>query len=170
MQQKFYDLITRETKKLANLKNSYSMLSHERDNPKKEEPPSRNEQAAANEIQEKIEFEEELKRDADQKALLLQGIINECAASGNPLPKSLIQLLHNQNGIYKKMEIVKSKYTYKLNFRNPHIAEAKCTRMEYKYQGGQAGHERNQDAFSQSRQSHASLQRGNVKSFKLCQG
>ena len=62
--------------------------------------PSPNKQAIANEIREQQEFEEEMKRDAEEKKLLLQAVINEANESGYPMPKSLIKLMHSQNGNY----------------------------------------------------------------------
>ena len=99
MQQHFYDLISRESGKLVNLKNMYNVdLEHKKKQIQMEHVPCPEEIAAENERREKLQFDEEIRKEAEEKQLLLQAIINESAASGCPIPKSLIQLLHSQNG------------------------------------------------------------------------
>ena len=99
MQQQFYDLITRESGKLINLKHVHSIVDQDRTQ-KKIIPDNEKDEilAAEKERREKMEFEEEIKRDAEEKQMLLQATINEAEESGFPLPKSLIKLLHSQNG------------------------------------------------------------------------
>lgn len=97
MQQQFYDLITRESEKLANLRNVYNVLAQDQEKiiPNKESEDSI---AAEKEKRERLQFEEEMRKEAEEKQILLQAVINESAESGYPLPKSMIKLLHSQNG------------------------------------------------------------------------
>lgn len=101
MQQQFYDLISRETAKLVHLRNSYDVVMSERGKKK----PASNEQAVANELMEQQQFEEDMKKESEEKKLLLQNVINESAASGFPLPKSMIKLLHSHNGNILNLQI-----------------------------------------------------------------
>lgn len=83
-----------------NLKNSYDLVMAQRENSKSLQSrlPYNNEQAEENERREHIEFQEEIRRDAEEKKLLLQAIVNEADASGCRLPSSVIRMMHSQNG------------------------------------------------------------------------
>lgn len=97
MQQQFYDLITRESEKLVNLRNVSCILDQDQN---EVIPSKQNEEniAAEKEKKDRLQFEEEMRKEAEEKQLLLQAVINEAQESGYPLPKSMIKLLHSQNG------------------------------------------------------------------------
>lgn len=64
----------------------------------KEKHPYRNADAEENERRERIDFQEEIEREAQEKQTLLQCIVNEEEATGYPLPPSMVKLLHSNNG------------------------------------------------------------------------
>ena len=99
-QQAFYDEITNETEKLALLKSSYNVELDQRSKRKqlKARNPYHNEIAEDNERREKLNFQEEIERESMEKKSLVQAIQNEAAATGYPLPPSLVKLLHSNNG------------------------------------------------------------------------
>lgn len=100
-QQAFYDEITNETEKLALLKSSYNVELDQRSRRKKikeKNPHSRDDEAEELARRERIDFLEEVEREAQEKNSLLQCIINEAEDSGYPLPPSLIRLLNSNNG------------------------------------------------------------------------
>lgn len=101
MQQRFYDSISTETEKLQNLRNSHNAFMEQRKKEKslKQRNPYINDEAAENEKREKMENEEEIRRDAEEKKLLVQAVINEANASGFPMPPSLVKLLQSNNGM-----------------------------------------------------------------------
>ena len=61
-------------------------------------PAYYNEEAKEKQRREKMDFEEELKRESKEKQEMLQDIIREAAESGCKLPPSLIRMLHGNNG------------------------------------------------------------------------
>lgn len=100
MQQSFYDLITRESEKIVSLRDMYTVdVEKKRKDERLQRLQDENHVAAENEKKERIRFEEEMKKEALEKKMLLQDIINEANESGYPLPPSLIKLLHGNNGI-----------------------------------------------------------------------
>lgn len=109
-QQSYLDLIVREQEKLLSLNHSHNVdLAHKKMAPKK---IYCNDEAKERERQERIDFEEEIQREAKEKQILLQSIIRESKEMGCPLPPSLLKMLHSNNGkdnnnsnnkYYKKM-------------------------------------------------------------------
>lgn len=80
------------------LKNTHGVILAEKEKEKPPITPYCNKEAEENERLEKIRFEEEIKKEAEQKSLLLQAVVNEAASSGFPMPPSLVKLLQSNNG------------------------------------------------------------------------
>lgn len=99
MTQNYYDLITRESEKFLHLNNMLSVdLEQKKREKRLRDIHDQNDKAAENERMRKIQFDEEIKKEREEKKLLLQAIINEAESSGCPLPPSLIRLLGSHNG------------------------------------------------------------------------
>lgn len=105
-QQSYVDKITRETAKLSSLKKALE-CDDEKNQSNKCSPATTT--ATTTEKQtdldnedraEKVRFEIEMKKEAEERRGLLQAIISESQASGFPIPPSLIRLLNSNNGNY----------------------------------------------------------------------
>ena len=102
-EQCFLDVISRETQKLMNLRSVYALEQEKRHNERKAKdraPFYRSNDNADKERKEQLEFEREVENDSQEKRALLQAVISEAAASGNPLPPSFIKLMQSQNSKY----------------------------------------------------------------------
>lgn len=100
-QQCFLDVISRETKKLMNLRNAYNLEQEKLHNERKcrDRAPFyvKDDDAAHKERRDQLMFQLEIERETEEKRSLLQAVISEAASSGNPLPPSFIKLMESQN-------------------------------------------------------------------------
>lgn len=92
-EQHYLDIIANETEKKKSLLKIKELEAEENEN---RFPPAKPTQD--NELERKqLEFQAECQREAEEKKALLQAVIAESKASGNPLPPSLIKLMHHNN-------------------------------------------------------------------------
>ena len=89
-QQCFLDSISRDSEKLMVLTKCYSVDQELQSKAKRmrEQRMYCNVDAEEKERREQQEFQEELEREAEEKNMLLQCVINEAASAGYPLPAS----------------------------------------------------------------------------------
>lgn len=103
-EQHYLDIITNETSRLQSLRESHNIEVNEIQKRKKNDADAEADDAEQSRIEElraeKIAFEKECSRDAEEKKSLLQAVINESRESGFPMPPSLIKLLNHTNGKY----------------------------------------------------------------------
>lgn len=99
-EQCFLDVISRETTKLMNLKNTLNLEQekiHTDAKVKDRAPFYVRDESDDKDKREQIQFMREIQRERDEKQCLLQAVISEAAASGFPLTPSFIKLMENQN-------------------------------------------------------------------------
>lgn len=94
VEQQYLDIIANETEKKKSLL-KVKQLEVEEHTEKCLPPPKPIKDPELERKQ--LEFEAECQREANEKKALLQAVIAESAASGNPLPPSLIKLMHHNN-------------------------------------------------------------------------
>ena len=101
-EQQYLDLISSETSKLQGLKESHKIELDLRKKKAKAYADSQAANAEQSKLEmiraEKLAFEKECSREAEEKKSLLQAVINEAQESGFPMPPSLIKLLNHTNG------------------------------------------------------------------------
>ena len=136
-EQCFLDVISRETKKLMNLRNTFNLeqekLHHER-KVKGRSPFYVHDDTADKERRERLNFQLEIEREAEEKKSLLEAAIREAASSGFPFPPSFVKLMESQNGkIMKKKTIITYLYTYISYPRYIDVHEAKHEGIQYNH-------------------------------------
>lgn len=100
-EQQIVDTIANETARLSSLRESQriEVRLKKKTNDSADSAAIAAEQARVDQIRaEKIAFEQECRKEAEEKKSLLQAVINECDESGYPMPPSLIKLLNHTNG------------------------------------------------------------------------
>lgn len=103
-QQHHLDIISCESNKLSNFKKILAIEKQQVSIARKKNnacadasKTDRDQQDEAD----KIQFQMECTREAEERRSLLQAVVSECQASGFKMPPSLIKLLHYNNGNFK---------------------------------------------------------------------